>query len=109
MPLFLSHFYTGNQSAMRKITWSRHAVDRFVHGSRAAPTVPPLLSHAHPLVFEIRSYGMKVLPRTNVIPSFKDILPSGICVAGVSLGRVVAAALACIKRAYKMNYLSCIL
>jgi hypothetical protein len=63
---------------------------------------------------------MTLISKTNYIEGkdsrrADDIMsvPSGICVAGVSLGREGAAArltdLACIKRAYKMNYLSCIL
>jgi hypothetical protein len=61
---------------MRKISWFRRTVDRFVHGSRAALTISPLLSHAYRLVFEIQGNGIKVPSRAILNPSFEDIRPS---------------------------------
>ena len=73
MSLFLSFLFTGNQSLMRKISWFRHAVNRFVYRSRAALTISPLLSHAYRLVFKIQGYRIKVPSRAILNPSFEDI------------------------------------
>jgi hypothetical protein len=85
MSLFLSHFSTGNHSATGKLLWPDHAVDRFVHRSRAAPVVAPLLNHGYPNVFKIQGDRMKAQSRKSKNPSFEDIPRSGTCVARVSM------------------------